>query len=165
MGKGKTWAFSATIDIIGINPFVHLPPDILAAICKVADKDKGPIPIKGAINGEAYRQTLVKYSGAWRLYINTVMLKNSPKRIGETIQVTIAFDPDERVTPIHPKLAQALAANKAAKATFDKLPASRQHEIVRYIAHLKTEASVDRNVAKAIDFLNGKARFVGRDKP
>ncbi|MCB0523292.1 MAG: YdeI/OmpD-associated family protein [Saprospiraceae bacterium] len=48
---------------------------------------------------------------------------------------------------------------------FDALPASRRKEIVRYIANLKTEESVERNVSRAIGFLLGKERFIGRDKP
>ena len=38
-------------------------------------------------------------------------------------------------------------------------------EIVRYIDGLKTERSIDRNVERALDFLLGKGRFVGRDRP
>jgi hypothetical protein len=38
-------------------------------------------------------------------------------------------------------------------------------EIVRYLANLKTEKALDTNIDKAINFLLGKERFVGRDKP
>ncbi|WP_246104279.1 YdeI/OmpD-associated family protein [Mucilaginibacter corticis] len=93
------------------------------------------------------------------------MLKNSPKRVGETIAVKIEFDPNERVIAHHPKLIKALSLNKDAKAIFDNLRPSLQLEIVRYIARLKSEESVDRNIARAIDFLLGKGRFIGRDKP
>jgi hypothetical protein len=157
--------FKAEIQIIGINPFVSVPDEILAAIFKHAGKDKGYIPICGKINDNAYQQTLVKYSGKWRLYINTTMLKNSPKRIGETIDVSISFDSADRTIKPHPELVKALKANKSAKDTFDLLPPSRQKEIVRYISSLKTEESIARNIAKAIGFLNGKNNFVGRDNP
>jgi hypothetical protein len=119
----------------------------------------------GAVNGIPYKQTLMKFAGAWRLYINTFMLKNSPKRIGETLAVTVSFDPSDRAIHPHPKWTRALERNAEAKAVFDSLSPSRKHEIVRYIAALKTEESVERNVEKAIDFLLGKGRFVGRDKP
>ncbi|WP_245545484.1 YdeI/OmpD-associated family protein [Fluviicola taffensis] len=46
---------------------------------------------------------------------------------------------------------------------FRGLTPSLQNEIVRYIANLKTEESVERNVIKAINFLLGKERFIGRD--
>ena len=155
----------AEIQIIGINPYILLPENILTEICNQAGRDKGPIQIKGTINGKPYLQTLVKYVGAWRLYINLKMLKNSPKRIGEIIDITVEFDPKERIIKQHPKLVKALTDNQEAKNVFDNLRPSLRHEIVRYIAHLKTEESVDKNIIKAINFLLGKGRFVGRDKP
>jgi len=45
------------------------------------------------------------------------------------------------------------------------LPASRQKEIVRYISALKTQESVTKNIERAIGFLMGGNRFLGRDKP
>ena len=158
-------SFKAKIDIIGINPFVFVPGRILKAIFKQAGADKGPIPIRGTINTRPYQQTLVRYQGDWRLYINTIMLERSPKRIGETIVVTLEFDPSDRTIEPHPRFVKALAKNREAKRTFENLSPSIRKEIVRYISHLKTEESIDRNVVKAIDFLLGKGRFVGRDKP
>ncbi|MEC3881759.1 YdeI/OmpD-associated family protein [Parapedobacter sp. 10938] len=156
------WKFTANLKIIGINPYVFVPEKILSALQAQAGKDKSPIPIKGTINGKPFRQTLVKYSGSWRLYVNTEMLKNSPKRIGETVTMEIAFDPADRSFHPHPKLAEALAQNKQAKERFDALAPYMQKEIVRYISSLKTEATIERNVAKAIDFLLGKGPFIGR---
>ncbi|MCF6132173.1 YdeI/OmpD-associated family protein [Flavobacterium wongokense] len=157
--------FKAEIKIIGINPFVFVPEKILEAIFDQANKSKGHIPIYGTINYKAYTQTLVRYSGEWRLYINTTMLKDSPKRIGEIIDVGIAFDPKDRTLKPHPKLTKAFQENKEAKDIFDLLPASRQKEIIRYISSLKTEESITKNIAKAIGFLKGENKFVGRDKP
>ena len=54
---------------------------------------------------------------------------------------------------------------KTAKKIFDQLAPSLQKEIVRYIHNLKTEESRDRNVEKAIQFLHGKQRWIGRDRP
>lgn len=155
-------SFEAVIELIGINPFVFVPQEILERIFEQAGKNKGPIRIKGQINGKEYKQTLMKFSGEWRLYINTLMLPNSPKRIGETVILTIVFDPEKRVVEMHPKLVLALDENPEAKQVFESLTPSHKSEIMRYIANLKTEASVDRNVEKAIAYLLGKERFVGR---
>ncbi len=157
--------FTAKLEIIGINPFVPVPENVLDSLMAAAGKNKGPIPIKGTINGVEFRQTLVRYQGAWRLYVNTTMLKNSPKRIGEVVQLVVAFDSSDRSIHPHPKLLQALEQNKQAKEKFDTLIPSLQKEIIRYISFLKTEESIDRNVAKAIDFLLGKGPFVGRKTP
>ncbi|MGH2666383.1 DUF1905 domain-containing protein [Flavobacterium sp.] len=78
----------AEIKIIGVNPFIFLPDDVLEEIFKQAGKNKGPIQIKGTINDTPYTQKLVKFRGDWRLYINLKMQKNSPKRIGEIIDIT-----------------------------------------------------------------------------
>ena len=157
--------FSAILEIIDGNPFVFLPVEILEKIFFQAGKNKGGIPVRGTINHQAFQQTLVKFRGDWRLYINMEMLKDSPPRIGETIELTLSFDPADRSIEPHPKLIAALNKNKKAKSVFESLSPSKQKEIVRYISFLKTEESIDRNVKRAIHFLLGKQRFVGRDKP
>ena len=157
--------FTANLEIIGINPFVFVPKEILDSLFQQAGKDKGPIPVRGKINDKKYTQTLVKYAGKWRLYVNMIMLKNSPQRIGELLEISVEFDPSDRSVAPHPKWLKAIAENSEAKEVFDSLPASRQKEIVKYIANLKTEKSVERNVQRAINFLLGKGRFVGRDAP
>ncbi|WP_343632948.1 YdeI/OmpD-associated family protein [Fluviicola sp.] len=159
----KAIHFHAVIDIIGINPFVFVPGEILSDLFCEFGKDKGPVPVKGTINGKPYQQTLVRFAGEWRLYINTKMLAKSPERIGERVAISIEVDFSDRTIHPHPKLVQALKENSRANAVFESLAPSLQNEIVRYIANLKTEASIDRNVLKAIDFLLGKERFIGRD--
>lgn len=163
--ENNTKYFKAKLELIGINPFVFVPDAILQQLFSDSGRNKGPIPICGTVNGKIYVQTLVKYQGSWRLYINTSMLTNSPKRIGELLEITVETDQSDRSIPLHPKLIQALQDNPDAKNVFDSLPPSRQKEIVRYLSFLKTEASVGRNVEKTIGFLLGKNRFVGRDKP
>lgn len=159
------YSFKAELKKIGVNPFVFVPEDILQQIFINAGKSKGPIPIYGMIYDKSYRQTLVKFEGLWRLYINTSMLKNSPKRIGEILEITIAFDPVSRVIKIPALFESALAKNEKANHVFKNLPASRKTEIVRYLANLKSESTLQKNIDRAILFLEGKSRFVGRESP
>ena len=159
------YRFKAVLEIIDINPYVFVPDDILEQIFEDSGRSKGPIPVCGTINGVKYTQTLVRFRGHWRLYINTIMLPNSPKRIGESLQITIKFDRKDRTISPHPKLVKALKANKEVNKVFDSLSPSMQKEIVRYISLLKSEESIERNVERAIGFLLGKNRFVGRDRP
>lgn len=165
METNKPLSFKAEINIIGINPFVFVPDKILEKIFKQAGKQKGAIPVKGLINNNAYRQTLVRYDNAWRLYINTTMLKDSPKRIGEMIAVEIVFDHEPRDIETPPLFIKALKANKTASAVFQSLSPSLQKEIIRYLARLKTRQSLEDNTTRAIQFLLGKERFIGRDLP
>ena len=158
-------AFVAPIEIIGINPFVFLPEDVLETLFVQAKRTKGKIPVKMTIDGHPFIQTLVKYSGHWRLYLNTPMRKAAGKELGDTVHFTVAYDPEIREVPMPPKLAEALENNIEAQERFNSLIPSRRLEIVRYISFLKTEESIDKNVAKAINFLLEKERFIGRDKP
>lgn len=163
--RGRVFRFRARIERIGINPFVFVPEPVLKKIFTASGKDKGPIPVCGTVNGIPFKQTLVRYRGHWRLYINAAMLKNSPKRIGEEITVTAAHDPVDRTVPLHPALEKALNRNLKARNVFHGLTPSRQKEINRYLHALKSKESLARNVERAVHFLTGKDRFVGRDKP
>jgi len=154
--------FSAKLDLIGINPFVFVPENILAKIFEVSGKNKSPISVKGKVNGVDFIQTLVKYSGEWRLYINLKMLENSPKRIGEIIEVEIEFDESERLDLIHPKLEKAIYDNPITSKNFENLNPSHKKELIRYINNLKTEKSIDNNITKIIRHLNGEITFFGR---
>ena len=157
--------FKAKIEIIGVNPFVFLPERVLQKVFRHAGKDKGKIPVKMKIDGHEFTQTLIKWSGSWRLYLNTPMRKAAQKDVGDVANFEIAYDPIERAVPMHPKFEKSLRENTEAKKVFDSLRPSLQLEINRYLGSLKTESSVDRNVTRAIQFLLGNGRFVARDKP
>lgn len=158
----KGYCFNATIEIIGINPFVQVPQVILSEIFADAGKTKGYIPVKGMVNRLDYKQTLVKYSGLWRLYINNQMLKNSPKHIGESIEVTIEVDTSDRTIKPHPKFLEALENNIEAKSKFNDLSSSKQKEIVRYISSLRTEETRNRTIERSINYLLGNSTFIGK---
>ncbi len=128
-----------------------------------AGKNKGPIPVKGSLNTHAFTQTLVKYSGKWRLYLNGPMREAAGIDVGDMAEVHIGYDDTERKTSLHPKLKEALKNNRQANAVFESLAPYLQKEIMRYINHLKTEESVDKNIKRAIGFLLGKEGFIGRD--
>lgn len=154
--------FTAKLEIIGINPFVFLPDEVLNQIFETSGKNKSPIPVKGTVNGKEFRQNLMKYLGEWRLYINLTMLKNSPKRIGEMLEIFIEFDNSGRTISIHPDLEKAIKENPVALQNFENLIPSRRLELVRYINNLKTEASIQRNVEKIIRYLTGETDFFGK---
>jgi hypothetical protein len=142
--------------VIGVNPYVYLPEDILAKVHQNAGRDKGPIPVKGKLNGEPYIQTLVKYAGAWRLYLNTPMRESTNTKVGDTVTIEIAHDPSPRIVPIPSLFAQELEKSIEAKEAFNKLHPSHQKEFLRYLGGLKSEEALQRNIEKTINYLEGK---------
>lgn len=155
-------SFTATLEIIGINPFVFVPKEVLNTIFEKSGRNKSPIPVKGTVNGKEFKQNLMKYLGEWRLYVNLIMLKNSPKRIGEIIEVVLEYDDSDRSISIHPQLEKAIKESSLATENFGKLIPSRKHELIRYINNLKTEASIQRNIEKIIRHLHGETDFFGK---
>ena len=145
--------FAAKIHKIGINTLVDPPEDILDALFRKAERSSGPIPVRGKINSAEFTQTLVKYSGAWRLYINGPMLKNSNLSVGEIADVEIEFDPRPREVPVPKQLAAALQKHPNARTAFESLSPSRRKEIARYIGSLKTGESITRNIRRVIEML------------
>lgn len=154
--------FTAKLEIVGINPFVFIPQEILNELFETSGKDKSPIPVKGTVNGKEFKQNLMKYLGEWRLYINLTMLKDSPKRIGEILEIFVEFDNSDRTISIHPDLEKAIKENLIALQNFENLIPSRRLELIRYINNLKTEASIQRNINKIILYLTGKTDFFGK---
>jgi hypothetical protein len=154
---GKKAVFSARISKLGINPVVDPPPDALNVVFEQAGKSKGPIPVRGKLNGADFIQTLVKYQGAWRLYINGEMLNDSELKVGNTADIEMEFDPRPREVPMPSYLKAVLKKDKVAKKAFGDLSPSRQKEIFRYINSLRTEESITRNVEKIIRQMKGES--------
>jgi hypothetical protein len=157
-------SFSAKIQIIGINPYVLLPAPVLKYIFEKAGKDKGAIPVKLRLRRQGFTQNLVKYSGKWRLYLNTPMRNVTGKDVGDKIDIKIDFDTKPRIIPMHPKLVEAFKKNLTAKSAFEKLTPSRQKEILRYINFLKSDETIDKNVKRAITHLTSNKPFIGKEK-
>ncbi|MGH2567460.1 MAG: YdeI/OmpD-associated family protein [Bacteroidota bacterium] len=149
-------AFSQRIFKLDINPCVNLPKAVINELFKQAGRTKGPIPVRGYLNGERFKQTVVKYRSAWRLYLNGEMRSNAGIDIGDMAAVELEFDPVPRIVPMHPVFTRALSRNKKARAAFGKLTPSHQKEILRYLHSLKTKESVVRNVGTIIRRLVGK---------
>ena len=148
--------FSATIEKLGINPVVDPPDDILAVIHEQAGKSKGPIPVRGTLNRSDFVQTLVKYKGKWRLYVNGKMLKASGLSVGDTADFEIEFDPMERKAPVPPRFRVALDSDQCAAEAFDKLTPGRQKEILRYLGSLKSDDALERNIERVLSQLRSK---------
>ena len=154
METGKS--FSAKISKIGMNPYVGIPEEVLNSIFEQAGKARGPIPVRGTVNRKPFTQTLVKYRGAWRLYINGIMRESAGIDVGDQAHIQLEFDPTPRMEPIHPKLVYALGKNKSAKAAFERLNPSRRKEILRYLNSMKTKESLKRNIDKVLRHLTGE---------
>ena len=148
--------FSADIYKIGINPVVDPPQRVLDIIFRQAGRSKGPVPVRGKLNGTEFTQTLVKFRGAWRLYINGPMLRGAGLTVGDNATIEIEFDPQTREVEMPPAFEEALTKHPDAKIEFDKLSPSRRREVLNYLNSLKTDASIERNIERFLRRLLGQ---------
>ena len=92
----------------------------------------------------------MKYSGAWRLYVNGLMLKASGAKVGDLVSIEIEVDPTPPVVEMPDELANAFAKDGSARKAFDALTPYRRKEILRYIGSLRSREAIEKNVAKLI---------------
>lgn len=150
------YTFRAKIGKIDINPYVQVPDDILLRLQQEAGKEKGPIPVKGTLQGKPFLANIVRYRGMWRLYLNVEMRRAASVDVGDQVLVGLQFDRAPRTVPMPREFELALAKNKPAKQAFEKLAPSRQKEILRYLNSLKQPQSLQRNIQKVMGFLQGE---------
>jgi hypothetical protein len=148
--------FSAKVGKIDINPYVQVPDDILLRLQRDAKKEKGPIPVKGTLQGKPFLANVVRYRGMWRLYLNTEMRRAANVDVGDQVTVGLQIDSAPRTVPTPREFELALSKNKQAKQAFEKLAPSRQKEILRYLNSLKQPETLERNIAKVIQHLQGQ---------
>lgn len=163
--------FSETIEIINGNPYVRPPDSVLEEIFWQAHKYTSPIPVRGTINGAAFRQSLVRYEGDWRLYVNIIMAKagdidftrSISEIVGRKAYFEVEYNPVPETYTMLPFLKKALADNPVASINWKQLPPHRRKEILRYFSRLKSDEAKQRNLEKMLYVLSGKeGRFMAR---
>ena len=148
-----TERFLAVVHKVGINPCVDVPEHAVSELLRSAGKNGGPVPVQGTVGQTPITATVVKYQGAWSLYLNTEMRRNAGVDANDVVDVSIRFDPKPRVLPIPVDLRLALRDNKRAKAKWEQLAPLHRREFLGYLNSLKTKESLHRNVKKTIRLL------------
>ena len=159
--------FSATIKILGINPYVLVSA---ARANKIKAGWKKPMPVRVRINGkpaEPWRINMMPVgNGSFYLYLHGDVRKSSSTKVGDRVDVEVEFDANYKGGPTTlPRwFVIALRADAAALEGWSALTPSRQKEIVRYLTNLKSPEARTRNVEKALRMLRGeKGRYMARD--
>ena len=159
--------FSAVIKIRGVNPYV----DVSKEQANLLKPDwKKPMPVLVTINGKPKPPWKINMmpvgNGDFYLYLHGEIRKASNIKVGDTVTVDVTFDSSYRNGPLHPMptwFSKPLKKNPNAQTNWESLSPSRQKEILRYFAGLKSHDARARNAEKALHVLSGKpGRFMGR---
>ncbi|HLA97102.1 MAG TPA: YdeI/OmpD-associated family protein [Anaerolineales bacterium] len=103
-----------------------------------------------------FSATVVRFRGMWRLYLNTAMREAARIKVGGSVRIEVEFDSTPRTVPAPRKFTLALSKNRRAREAFEKLAPSRQKEILRYLNSLKRAETLERNIEKIIQSLQGE---------
>jgi hypothetical protein len=162
-----TLRFRSAIAINGINPYVLVSAQRAARLRKDWRK---PMPVCIRVNGKpdsAWRINMMpRGDGSFYLYLHGDVRKAAAADVGDSVAVEISFDASYRGGPVDAMPAwfeAALRKNRDARRGWEALIPSRQKEIVRYLARLKSAQAQQRNLQKVLHVLGGgKARFMAR---
>ena len=107
-----------------------------------------------ALNGYTYRSTVAVMGGKFMVGVNSTVRTESGVKGGDTLDVTIELDKEERKVMVPDALKKALDENPAAKRFFESLSYSRQRVHAESIGSAKTPETLQRRIDKSISELN-----------
>ena len=108
---------------------------------------KGRVPIKGTINGFAFRSSLMNMGDGHMTVVNKQMRDGAKVKAGDTVSIVIELDEAKRTVDVPAWLKKIIAADAKAKAAWPKLSFTHQKEYVREIVEAKKEETRDKRVA------------------
>lgn len=155
------------MEIIGVNPFIMVSAWDASQLRR---NRRGPIPVRFRVKAKSTRTWRINLmpigDGRFRLFLNENIRKESNLRVGDIVDIEAQFDGQYRNGPLHSMpdwFADELSCNRRAKRGWTQLAPSRQKEILRYFAQLKTPEARRRNAQRAVNVLAGSpGRFMAR---
>ena len=152
--------FAARLRKVGVNLLVDVPLRVSRAFAR-----KGTVPVQAVLPGaqgkgaRSFTQTLVPVGGGRHvLYVNGPMCRHAGVGEGDRLAVVLRPDAKSRMPPMHPALGNALRDAPRRRAEFEALTPSHRKEILRYLWALRSEAAIERNVARLMRRMAGIGR-------
>jgi Domain of unknown function (DUF1905) len=142
--------FTATIHKLGINPCVDVPEEIVAALLHAAQKKNAPVQVKCDLFGTLFDANVVRYAGNWRLYLNTTARKSAQKAVGDSIAITLSYDPNVRMPPMPQAFRQALKDDAEALRLWRLRPSPKRHEMLQFLNEKANDAELASGIAETL---------------
>jgi len=153
----KEYRFTATIIK---NPtvdsgYIEFPYD--------AEKEfgrKGQIKVKAYFDGFEYRGSLVRMGHPCHIIgLNKKVRDAIGKGPGDTVDVLIIEDTEERVVEVPADFAAALNKNKKAMEIFEKMSFTHRREYVEWITSAKKVETRENRINKAVEMILDKKKL------
>jgi hypothetical protein len=150
--SGKTVRFSTRMTRTGVNTTgVVVPTELIAELGAGARP-----PVIAKINDYVFRTTVGVMNGRSMLSFSAQHREASGIGGDDPIEVQLSLDTQPRIAEVPEDLAQALAAETALAAAFEKLAPSRRKAIVENVVTAKSTETRARRIAAIIDRIRGE---------
>jgi hypothetical protein len=122
---------------------------------------KARVPVRGTINGFAFRSSLMPMGGCHMMAVNRGMREDAGVKAGDVVEIVMERDEAERSVEIPPPLKKELGKSKTAAANWEKQSYSNQKAMALSITEAKQEETRVRRLAKVMDILKTGKKWTG----
>ena len=119
---------------------------------------KARVPIRGTVNGFQFRTSLCNMGDGHFFVVNKAMRDGAKVNAGDMADIIIERDLEKRVVEVPAYIKKAIAANRAAQATWDSLSFTHKKEWVRAIQEAKREETKKTRMEKMMTALKAGKR-------
>jgi bacteriocin resistance YdeI/OmpD-like protein/uncharacterized protein DUF1905 len=114
---------------------------------------KGRVPVKGTINGFPFRSSLMNMGDGHMMAVNAELRAGAHCKGGDTVDVVIELDEDERKVEVPAYLKKIIDSNGKAKEFWSKLSFTHQKEYVREIDGAKRSETKEKRIEAMMEAL------------
>jgi hypothetical protein len=143
--------FTAVLELGGKTATgIEIPEEVITSL------QGGRRPaLRATLNGYTYRTTVGVLGGRYLLPVSAEHRTAAGLTAGDTVEVEIALDTEERTVALHPDFAAALDTDPQAARAFAALSPGRRRQLAEPIAQAKAAETRARRVEKALASLRG----------
>jgi hypothetical protein len=137
------------IDAAGIKP----PFDVVETFGR-----KGRVPVKGTINGFAFRSSLMNMGEGHMMAVNAQMRAGAKCKAGDTVAVVMELDEEKRTVEVPAYLKKVIAGDVRANEAWGKLSFTHQKEWVRAVEEAKRPETREKRIAALMEELRKRGK-------
>lgn len=146
--------FESTVTAMGNNTGIVVPKEMIDSL---GAGSRPPVLVE--VNGYQYRYTVGVMGGKHLVGISAAVRKETGLKGGDPIRVTLTLAESPREVHVPDDFAEALAADPAAEAFFNRLSNSLQRYHIDNVNGAKAPSTRQRRIEKAVAlFQAGKQR-------
>ena len=146
--------FRATVELGGKTATgIEVPEEVVTAL-----SSGGRPPVTVTIGGHAYRTTVARMGGRYLVPLSAENRTAAGVAAGDQVDVDIEPDTAPREVAVPADLAEALAGDDAARATFDGLAFTHRKEWVRWVEEAKKPETRATRVTRTVESLRAGKR-------